>query len=77
MKINAGGRRVNLNMRAPRWSGTGFAVKRCAPTPQPSAGSDTQTGSKPSLANQSQIRGTWSGSCRPRVQITVPPCAHS
>jgi hypothetical protein len=30
------GRRVNLNMRAPRSSGTGLAVKRCAPTPQPS-----------------------------------------
>jgi hypothetical protein len=77
MKINVGGRRVNLNMRAPRWSGTGFSVKRCAPTPQPWAGSDTQTGSKPSSANQSRIRGTRSGACRWRVQITVPPCAHS
>jgi hypothetical protein len=77
MKFKAGGRRVNLNMRAPRSSGTGFAVKRCAPAPQPSAGSDTHTRAKPSSANQSQIRGTWSGSCRPRVQITVPPCAHS
>ena len=77
MNVNAGGRRVNLNMRTPRSSGTGFTVKRCATTPQPSAGSDTQTGSKPSPANQSQIRGTRSGSPRPRVQITVPPCAHS
>ena len=68
---------MNPNMRAPRSSGTGFAVKRCAPTPQPSARSDTHTGAKPSSANQSQIRGTRSGSRRPRVQITVPPCAHS
>jgi hypothetical protein len=45
--------------------------------PQPSAGPDTHTRAKPSSANQSQIRGTRSGSCRPRVQITVPPCAHS
>ena len=58
MKINAGGRRVNLNMRAPVSSGTGLAVKRCAPTPQPSPGSDTHTRAKPSSANQSQIRGT-------------------
>jgi hypothetical protein len=77
MKIKVGGRRANLNIRAPRWSGTGFAVKRCAPTPQPCAGSDTQTGAKPSSANQSQIRGTRSGSPRPRVQTTVPPRAHS
>jgi hypothetical protein len=73
MKVNGG----NLDMRASRSSGTGFAVKRCAPTPQPSAGSDTQTGSKPSSANHSPIRGTRSGSRRTRVQITVPPCAHS
>ena len=77
MKINVGGRRVNLNMRAARWSGTGFAVKRCAPTPQPCAGSDTQSSSKPSSTNQPQIRGTRSGSPRPRVQITVPPRALS
>ena len=51
MKINVADRRVNLNMRAPRSSGTGLAVKRCAPTPQTSAGLDTQTGSKPSSAN--------------------------
>ena len=68
---------MNPNMRAPRSSRTGFAVKRCAPTPQPSARSDTHTGAKPSSANQSQIRGTRSGSRRARVQITVPPCAHS
>jgi hypothetical protein len=77
MKINVRGRRVNLNTRAPRSSGTGLAVKRCASTPQPSTGLDIQTGSKPSSANHSPIRGTRSGSPRPRVQVTVPPWAHS
>jgi hypothetical protein len=64
-------------MRAPGSSGAGAAVKRYAATVQPVAGSETHTGSKPRPAYQSQIRGTRSGAQRPRVQITVPPRAHS
>jgi hypothetical protein len=42
-------------MRAPFSSGSGVPVKRWAAAPQPSAGSDTHSSSKPRSANQSQI----------------------
>jgi len=64
-------------MRAAGCSGSGVPVKRCAAAPQPSAGSDTHSSSKPRPANQSQIRGSRSGAQRPRVHTTVPPRAHS
>ena len=64
-------------MRAPSSSESGVPVKRWAAAPQPSAGSDTHSRSKPRSVNQSQIRGSRSGGQRPRVQTTVPPRAHS
>jgi poly(3-hydroxybutyrate) depolymerase len=48
-------------MRAPSSSGPGVPVKRWAAAPQPSAGSETHSSSKPRPANQSQICGSRSG----------------
>jgi polyhydroxybutyrate depolymerase len=72
---------TKVNMTAPPSSGAGVPVNTCAPTQWVNRRSDIHARSKPRSSNQSQTCGTRSGppltSRLPRVQMTVPPVAHS